>query len=155
MASTENSGTATNVCSDCHIGTLASEHTTTGPVGSTVKVGCTTGGYAGNTAGCHNTTTGAIAPSSAAMVKNNWNSGTKLCSDCHPPSTTLIATGHTGSSTAGCGASGAGCHTTYDLRRCTGTARAAAAAGSPVATIRPPRACVRPPRPAARRRVVT
>ena len=65
MASTENSGTATNVCSDCHIGTLASEHTTTGPSASPVKVGCTTGGYAGNTAGCHNTTTGTIAPGSA------------------------------------------------------------------------------------------
>ena len=52
-----------NVCSDCHIGTLASEHTTTGPAATPTKVGCTTGGYAGNTPGCHNTTTGAIAPS--------------------------------------------------------------------------------------------
>ena len=75
MASAENSGTATNVCSDCHIGTLASEHATTGPSATPTKVGCTTGGYAGNTAGCHNTTTGSIAASSAAMVKNGWNAG--------------------------------------------------------------------------------
>ncbi len=115
MASTENSGTATNICSDCHIGTLASEHATTGPAATPIKVGCTTGGYAGNTAGCHNTTTGAIAPSSAAMVKNNWNSGTKTCANCHVAKHNAIATTHTGSSTAGCGASGNGCHNTYDL----------------------------------------
>ena len=115
MASAENSGTATNVCSDCHIGTLASEHATTGPSASPIKVGCTTGGYAGNTAGCHNTTTGTIAPGSATAVKNNWNSGSKLCSDCHTAKHNAIATSHTGTSTQSCGASGAGCHNTYDL----------------------------------------
>jgi len=113
MASAENSGTATNVCSDCHIGTLASEHATTGPAASPIKVGCTTGGYAGNTAGCHNTTTGTIAAGSAAQVKAGWTNN--LCADCHTAKHNAIATTHIGTSTQGCGASGAGCHSTYDL----------------------------------------
>jgi len=115
MASAENSGTATNVCSDCHIGTLASEHATTGPAATPTKVGCTTGGYAGNTAGCHNTTTGSVAASSAAMVKNGWNSGTKTCQNCHSAKHNAIGTSHTGTSTQSCGTSGNGCHTSYDL----------------------------------------
>jgi hypothetical protein len=109
MASTVTSGTATNVCSDCHIGTLRSEHATT----SIGAVGCTTGGSGGG--GCHNTQTGSVAASSAAVVKSNWASGSDKCSDCHSAQHNAIGTVHNGSSTQGCASGGAGCHVTADL----------------------------------------
>lgn len=109
MTSHEDSGTAINICSDCHIGLLASEHATT----SIGAVGCTTGGSGGT--GCHNTTTGSVAASSAATVKSSWASGSKKCTDCHAAKHNAIGTAHTATSPLGCGATGTNCHTTYDL----------------------------------------
>ena len=114
MASTENSGTATNVCSDCHIGTLASEHATTGPSASPSRSVAPRAATRA-TPPAATTPPPARSPRGPPAVKNNWNSGSKLCSDCHTAKHDAIATVHAGSSTAGCGASGAGCHTTYDL----------------------------------------
>jgi len=107
MASAENSGAATNVCSDCHSSTLLATHSTT----SAGAIGCTTGGSTAK--GCHNTDSGTIAAASASQVKASWTND--ICTDCHTVKHDTIATSHTGTSTQGCGASGAGCHSTYDL----------------------------------------
>lgn len=108
FASTVSSGTATNLCSDCHLGTLASEHATT----SIGAVSCTTGGSSGK--GCHNTTTGSVAASSSVVVKNSWP--TKRCDECHDGAIhNTMNSSHDGTSTESCGNTGAGCHTTSNL----------------------------------------
>lgn len=110
MASTVTSGSATNVCTDCHLGTLASEHATT----SAGNIGCTTGGSQG--AGCHNTIAGSVAASSAAVVKSNWNGKSGKCSDCHSTGQhNAIGSSHTATGTAGCASTVTGCHPTSDL----------------------------------------
>lgn len=107
MASVISSGAANPICSDCHIGTLKSEHATTS-LGT--AVGCASGGSAG--AGCHNSTA-TVAPTSASVVKSSWP--TRTCAACHTNQHNSIGTVHTGTSTAGCANSGAGCHNTANL----------------------------------------
>ena len=133
---TENSGTATNVCSDCHIGTLASEHATTGPCGladqGRLHHGRLRGQHRRLPQHHHRHHRRRLGRPGQGELDQRHCARTAT-----PPSTTPSprATPARRRSPAARPVPAATPPTTW--LRCTRTARAAAAAGSPAVTIRP------------------